>query len=97
MGGLRLFLGVSLKVNTFDLICTGAWNFLISIINLLVIGDVIGHKKKAIRNLIFLALTGSLLGFVQLFLNGAWLQLLVIPFYVILGVLAQINKVHYRN
>ena len=97
VGGLQIFVGLGLNLNTFDLVFAGAWNFLISIINLLVIGDVVGHKKKAVRDLTFLAFTGSIFGFVQLFLSGVWLQLLVIPFYVIIGVLAQVNKAYYRN
>ncbi len=97
VGGLQLALGFNLKGALSDLFCTGVWNFFIGIVNLYMIREVIAKKKRGSRDLIFLAVVGFVWGFISVFFFAAWLQILVIPLYVILGVLAQISRPHYVN
>lgn len=80
-----------------ELVCYGIWNLLISVVNLLVIRDVLQRYRRTVRKLTFLAIAGSLFGFAQIVLIGAWIQVLVVPLYIALGVLAQANKAHFTE
>lgn len=74
----------------------GATNIIISVINLLIIRDVVKRNKRVIGELTFLGIGGSIFGMIQLF-TGSLLQACAIPLYIILAVLAQINKQEYIN
>ena len=76
-------------------ICFGIWNIAISIVNFLGIANIIQRKKRVVNDMTFLAVFGSVLGIVNIFLTGAYIQACVIPFYLVLGVLAQVNKNKY--
>jgi len=76
-------------------ICFGIWNIAISIVNFLGISDIIQRKKRVVNEMTFLAVFGSILGLINIFLTGAYIQAYVIPFYIVLGVLSQVNKNKY--
>jgi len=78
-------------------ICYGIWNVAISIVNFLGISDIIKRKKRVTNEMTSLAVIGSILGILNIFLTGAYIQACVIPFYIVLGVLSQINKNKYVN
>jgi len=80
-----------------DAVCVGIWNVGISIINFLGISDIVKKKKRVPGEMVFLAIFGSILGLVNIFLTKAYIQACVIPFYIVLGVLSQVNKNKYVN
>lgn len=96
-----LQLSVGLTNNPYfrsgDMQCIGIWNLVISVINLASISDVVRHYRRAVSNLTLLAVVGSFFGLVQILLAGAWLQVFVVPVYVVLGVLAQVNKAEFSE
>jgi len=94
---LGLGLGNAPYVNTSDMLCAGIWNFFISVINLGSIADVVRRYRRTVRNLTLLAILGSLWGLYQILEGGAWIQVFVVPFYIALGVLAQVNKSHFTE
>jgi tetratricopeptide (TPR) repeat protein len=83
--------------NTFDLLCWGGWNIVISIINGLLIPPVVAKKKTALRSIYFLAIVGSVFGVFQMLLASAYLQVCAVPLYVVLGLLGYANKDVYVN
>lgn len=99
IGMLQLSLGLSNNpyINTGDMVCIGIWNLVISVINLASINDVVHRYRRTVNNLTLLAVVGSLFGLGQILLEGAWLQVLVVPFYIALGVLAQVNKAQFTE
>jgi tetratricopeptide (TPR) repeat protein len=92
---LSLGLGNNPYVNTADMLCAGGWNLFVSVINLGSIADVVRRYRRTVRNLTLLAVLGSLWGLYQILEGGAWLQVLVVPVYIALGVLAQVNRSHF--
>jgi len=78
-------------------ICFGIWNVAISIINFMGIADIVHRKKRVPQEMTFLAVFGSILGLVNIYLTGAYFQACVIPFYIVLGVLSRVNKNKYVN
>jgi len=96
IGLLQISAASLLEQSSFDANCSGGWNIMISIINLLGISDIVKRSKRVPREMLFLAIVGSLLGVFQL-MNGAVLQACVIPFYIVLGILANVNKAVYTN
>jgi tetratricopeptide (TPR) repeat protein len=75
----------------------GIWNIAVSIVNFLGISDIVQRKKRVPKEMVFLAVFGSILGLLNIYLTGAYLQACVIPFYIVLGVLSQVNKNKYVN
>jgi len=75
----------------------GIWNVAISIINFLGISDIVHRKKRVPNEMTFLSVSGSILGLLNIYLTGAYIQACVIPFYIVLGVLSQVNKNKYVN
>jgi tetratricopeptide (TPR) repeat protein len=96
IGLLQISTASLLGESSLDANCSGGWNIMISIVNLLGISDVVKRSKRVPREMLFLAIVGSLLGVFQL-INGAVLQACVIPFYIVLGILANVNKAAYTN
>jgi len=99
VGLLQLSVGLSNSpyVNTVDMVCTGTWNLFISVINLASISDVLRRYRRAVRNLMLLATAGSIFAFVQLLWGGAWIQVLVVPLYIVLGVLCGFNEAQFTE
>lgn len=73
----------------------GLWNFGISVVNLLAISDVVRRYRRTVKNLIFLAVLGTIWGLFQLLAMGACLQALVIPLYVTLGILGYVARDYF--
>jgi hypothetical protein len=98
IGLLQVVQGLSSAyTNSVEVFCYGVWNFIISIANLYMIRDVLKHYRKVVASLTFLAVVGSLFGMAQVFFSGAWLQVCIVPAYIVLGILAQVNKEHYTE
>jgi len=99
IGFLQFSLGLSNNpyINTEGTLCTGIWNLFISVLNLASISDVVHRYRRAVNSLTLLAIVGSIFGLVQVVNYGVWLQILVLPLYVALGVLAQVNKAHFAE
>ena len=94
---LSLGLGNNLYVNTTDMLCAGGWNLFVAVINLGSIADVVRRYRRTVSNLTLLAVLGSLWGLYQILAGGVWLQVFVVPLYIALGVLAQVNKSHFSE
>jgi hypothetical protein len=90
-GSLLAELGEGYRLTPF--LC-GGWNIIVSVINLALIADVMKRKKSVVRNLMFLGIVGVIWGTIQL-IDGAWLQACAIPMYIVLAVLANINKEYF--
>jgi len=74
----------------------GGWNILASIVNLYLIRGVVKRSRKVVNALIFLGIVGGIWGVYQL-LNGTWIQAIAIPMYIVLAILAQVNKENFTN
>lgn len=74
----------------------GLWNIFVSLINLLIIRDIIKRSKNTLNELYFLSVFGTIGGIIQMF-TGAYLQACVIPLYGALGVLAYLNQDIYSK
>lgn len=74
----------------------GFWNIFVSLINLLIIRDIIKRSKNTLNELYFLSVFGTIGGIIQMF-TGAYLQACVIPLYGALGVLAYLNQDIYSK
>jgi tetratricopeptide (TPR) repeat protein len=74
----------------------GLWNIFVSLINLLIIRDIIKRSKNTLNELYFLSVFGTISGVIQMF-TGAYLQACVIPLYGALGVLAYLNQDVYSK
>lgn len=96
IGLVQIAAGSALGSSTADAVCTGGWNIMISIVNLVGISDVVKRSKRVPREMMFLAIVGTLLGGYQL-LNGAFIQACAVPLYIVLGILASVNKAVYKN
>ena len=83
--------------DSFSLYLSGIWNIIISIVNLWLIKAVVNRKNSVVRDLTFLGIVGSLWGGYQLIFGGAYLQACAVPLYIILAVLAQVNKRDFIN
>jgi hypothetical protein len=92
IGFLQFFVGAVAEQNTFDLAVCGAWNVFASILNLLIIGEIVKRSARVPNEMMLLAVFGTLWGGFQLILQGAALQACAIPFYIILGVLGYVNR-----
>lgn len=77
------------------MMCDGIFNIFLSLVNLIGISDVVKRSPRVPREMTFLAIMGCLYSGIQLFIGGGYLQACVIPFYVALGVLANVNKSMY--
>jgi tetratricopeptide (TPR) repeat protein len=91
VGFLQLAFSFESTVN-FDLLCFGGGNIVFSIINGFFIAPVVARKKSALQQLYILAAIGSVLGTFQLLFYGAYLQVCAIPLYILIGILAYINR-----
>jgi hypothetical protein len=78
-----------------DLAICGLWNFGVSILSFAGIADIVHRRRRTVNNLTLFAVLGVIWGLFQLFVSHAWLQVLVIPIYVVLGALAQANKGYF--
>ena len=101
IGVLQLFFSsiaaswdIDLGASSADFIFMGTWNIFIAIVNLAGIGDIIKHNPRTPNEMIFLAVIGSFWGIYQL-ISGVFLQAIVIPIYIILGVMAYLSKDKY--
>jgi tetratricopeptide (TPR) repeat protein len=74
---------------------TGALNILLSLINLWQIRAVVRRERSVVNSLMFLAVAGSCWGVFQLLIAGAYLQICAVPMYIVLGILALVNKDHF--
>jgi len=98
IGLIQIAVAFSLEVSdAIGVICTGGLNILISIVNLLGIMDVRKRSKRVPTEMMFLAVVGSLFGAYQMLVDGALIQVCAIPLYIVLGILAYINKDVYKN
>ncbi|MCX7006899.1 MAG: hypothetical protein NTY53_06570 [Kiritimatiellaeota bacterium] len=97
IGLLQLFLSYTLPQQLHDLWVYGLINILISIWNLSRIASIVQRKKGVVGSLVFLGVVGSLFGAGQLLLLGAWLQIIPIPLYIILAILAGANKNYFKK
>jgi hypothetical protein len=75
----------------------GLWNIAMSLLNLAFIQNIVKRSKKVPGSLGLLALVGFLFGGYQLLANGAWLQACIVPLYIAIGILANVNKAAYTK
>jgi ribosomal protein L37AE/L43A len=75
----------------------GILNVAISIWNLSLIVSIVKRKKSVVGSLLFLGIAGSLFGVAQLLFLDAWLQIIPVPLYIILAILAVANKEYFRK
>jgi hypothetical protein len=94
VGTLQLAVGLMGFTTGYTVLC-GLWNFGISVINMLGISDVLRRYRRTVKNLTLLAVGGAAWGLFQLVVMQVWLQALVIPLYVVLGVLVRANKDYF--
>jgi len=73
------------------------WNVAMSVVNFLGIYDIIQRKKRVPIELTILAVAGSVLVLINVFASRAYVLAVIIPFYIVLGVLSQLNKKKYVN
>jgi hypothetical protein len=96
VGFLQLVLSLSAS-NTFDLLCFGGVNIIVSIINGVMIAPVAKKKKSALQQLYSLSILGALFGMFQLFFSSAYLQVCALPLYILLGILTYLNRDVFVN
>lgn len=94
IGLLQLVMGLA-DNSTMYLLCLGPWNILIAIVHLWLINDVTKSYRKVIKDLTSLAIIGSIFGIFQVIAMEVWLQILVIPLYILIGILIQMSKEEY--
>ncbi len=98
--GVAAFQIALIPSSTFDtgftLGCLAAWNILVSIGTLITIREVVKRKKSTRKNVIFLAIAGSIWGAINL-LFGAYVQICSIPLCIALGVLVFANRDHFTE
>ncbi|MBL8111109.1 MAG: hypothetical protein JNJ96_15700 [Anaerolineales bacterium] len=88
-------MGIGL-LQIINFLLLGFWNIFVSLINLLVIRDIIKRSKNALNELYILSVLGTISGVLQVF-DGAYLQACVIPLYGALGILAYLNQDVYSK
>jgi Tetratricopeptide repeat len=77
-----------------DLTMTAVWNLVASGINLFFTRNVIRRQANVVKYLVYLAILGSIWGGISL-ATGANIQILAIPMYILLGILAYTNRKYY--
>lgn len=95
VGVLQFTVGVN--NSTSGMTGTGIWNVIWAVVELWFVRGVVRRYRQMVSTLTWIAAIGSIFGIVQILLVGAWLQILVVPLYIVLGVLAQANKDYFTE
>lgn len=76
----------------FDLLLYAGANVVFSIFTCFLIVPVYRRQKNALEWLYFLAIGGALFGMFQILFGGAYLQICVVPLYILLAILGYTNR-----